>query len=317
LLTNIANAEGILNKSREEWIKKNAEEYTPDPDINICGSCKQQLPAEKVNGFLQEATHNFNMNKRKALELITQSANAVKDQLQQYKESAEALKVKIEETNIEINKTEANINALRENLQRAKTQPFTTNPKIDTLQAEHDAIFLPDIKTIDSGEITAQKTQLTNTIHEYKMELGKVETIKNMQQRIETLMAEETTYAQQLAELEKQEFLLQDFLKLKISNIEQQINSRFTFVKFKMFEQQLNGGEVECCECLLSGVPFTDANTAGKINAGLDIINTFANHYNMHAPIWIDNKESINTIIDVASQVITLNVSTDKFLTIK
>jgi hypothetical protein len=35
-----------------------------------------------------------------------------------------------------------------------------------------------------------------------------------------------------------------------------------------MFETQINGGEAECCEALINGVPFSDANTASKINAG-------------------------------------------------
>jgi peptidoglycan hydrolase CwlO-like protein len=74
--------------------------------------------------------------------------------------------------------------------------------------------------------------------------------------------------------VEKVQFVIERFNKLKIDTLESKINEKFKFVKFRMFETQINGGEAECCEALINGVPFSDANTASKINAGLDIINT-------------------------------------------
>jgi hypothetical protein len=76
-----------------------------------------------------------------------------------------------------------------------------------------------------------------------------------------------------------------------------------------MFELQINGGEIECCDALIDGVPFSDANTASKINAGLDIINTLCEFYQVTAPIFIDNRESIVNVIDIQSQIINLIVS--------
>lgn len=95
------------------------------------------------------------------------------------------------------------------------------------------------------------------------------------------------------ANVKKTQFVIENFNKLKIDTLEQKINSKFKFVNFKMFETQINGGEVECCDCLIYGVPFSDANTASKINAGLDIINTLCEFYQVTAPIFIDNRESI------------------------
>ena len=64
-------------------------------------------------------------------------------------------------------------------------------------------------------------------------------------------------------------------------------------------------------------VPFAVANTAGQVNAGLDIINALTRFYGVTAPIFIDNRESINEIIDTKSQVINLEVTDDKYLVIK
>jgi hypothetical protein len=75
-----------------------------------------------------------------------------------------------------------------------------------------------------------------------------------------------------------------------------------------MFATQINGGEVECCDALIDGVPFSDANNAAKINAGLDIINTLCEFYQVTAPIFIDNRESIVELIDCESQIVNLIV---------
>ncbi|HMZ95199.1 MAG TPA: ATPase, partial [Chitinophagales bacterium] len=71
------------------------------------------------------------------------------------------------------------------------------------------------------------------------------------------------------------------------------------------------------CEMMVNGVNFSDVNTAGKINAGLSIINVLVDYYNVSAPIFIDNKESINNPITCdKSQVVYLTVSNDSKLTI-
>lgn len=50
-------------------------------------------------------------------------------------------------------------------------------------------------------------------------------------------------------------------------------------------------------------------NSGARINAGIDIINTLSNHYEIKAPIFIDNRESTTRLIDTESQIINLVVS--------
>ena len=41
-------------------------------------------------------------------------------------------------------------------------------------------------------------------------------------------------------------------------------------------------------------MPFnSDLNTGHKVLAGLDIIKTFSKHYDMYAPVFVDNAESV------------------------
>ena len=96
--------------------------------------------------------------------------------------------------------------------------------------------------------------------------------------------------------------------------MENAINSKFELVKFRLFDTQINGGLIECCDTLVNGVPYADVNNAHKILAGLDIINTLIKFYNTSAPIFIDNRESINEIYSINTQIISLIVTTDSKL---
>ena len=70
-----------------------------------------------------------------------------------------------------------------------------------------------------------------------------------------------------------------------------------------------------CCETIYDGIEFNkDLNSSSKINVGLDIIDTISKHYGFKAPIFIDNAESVNKLINIETQLITLHVSLDNKL---
>lgn len=67
----------------------------------------------------------------------------------------------------------------------------------------------------------------------------------------------------------------------------------------------------EVCEVLgPDGAPYNGGlNNAARINTGVDIINTLSAHYGMTAPLFIDNAEAVNQLIDTPCQLIRLLVS--------
>lgn len=69
--------------------------------------------------------------------------------------------------------------------------------------------------------------------------------------------------------------------------MENKINSMFKTAKWKLFDIKINGGVSECCECLIGGVPHTDANSVARINTGLEIIDVFFRANGVSAPIFI------------------------------
>ena len=97
----------------------------------------------------------------------------------------------------------------------------------------------------------------------------------------------------------------------------ERINGLFSYVSFSFLKEQKNGGEKLTCFCTVNGIPYPDVNAAGKLNAGLDIINAICRTKGISAPIFIDNAESVNEIIPTISQVVNLRVSTHRTLTIQ
>ena len=143
-----------------------------------------------------------------------------------------------------------------------------------------------------------------------------LETIEKCIKRVDELKAEEKKTAKELADLEKVEFTIEGFQKKRMEMIEQAVNGRFSFVKFKLFETLVTGGEVPCFKTMVHGVPYSDANRAGQINAGIDIINALSATYGITAPIIIDNAECVNDFQPTEAQTIRLYVTKDPVLTI-
>ena len=100
--------------------------------------------------------------------------------------------------------------------------------------------------------------------------------------------------------------------------VEKPINKMFSIVQFKLFKKNINGGEEPCCIGMVNGVPYPDVNYAGKVQAGLDVIRTMSVMYDIQAPIFIDNRESVTAIPNMNTQIINLIKNKDyKELTIK
>jgi hypothetical protein len=110
--------------------------------------------------------------------------------------------------------------------------------------------------------------------------------------------------------LEKEKFEIETYIKQRVEKLEATINSYFKFVKFQLFETLQNGEIKECCEVLVNTngvyVPYSDANHAGRVNAGIDIINCFSIKYGIFLPIFVDFRESVTSLIETKSQIINL-----------
>ena len=140
------------------------------------------------------------------------------------------------------------------------------------------------------------------------------------EERIEELQQELRNIADKVSEQEKMLYLLEEFTKSKMTMVSKMINEKFSIVNWRLFDKQVNGAIVECCECTIDGIGINkDLNNGHRIVAGLDIINTLSKLYGVTAPIFIDNAEAVNdfNIPKMDAQMILLSVSDDKELKVE
>ena len=135
--------------------------------------------------------------------------------------------------------------------------------------------------------------------------------------RVNQLMEEQQKLNAQLADIEQQQDIAELYQQNADTMLENAINALFQHVTFRLFRTQVNGERLPFCECMMDGVPYQDLNTASRINAGIDIINTLSKQLNVYAPVVIDNAEAVNNLLPTTSQNILLYVNTSPQLVIQ
>lgn len=295
---------------REEWHKVNDKQYS---ESEVCPTCGQPLPAEQI----EQAKAKFNTARATALEEINAKGKAIKEEKEGYIATHDKLTKELDtllEKDKELVDEIARIN---------ESISDTTNNFADDIKAELDEINLRiaeaenkaqgGVDDIESKiypiqeQINAEKAKIA----EINKALAERDLAKRQKARIADLEADEKRLAIEYAELDKTAYLIEKFTKYKVDMLRAEVNSHFKYARFKLFEEQINGGIAECCEVTFKGVPYSDLNNAARIIVGIDIINTLCKLNDKYAPVIVDNSESITHIPQTVSQMICLIVSAE------
>jgi DNA repair exonuclease SbcCD ATPase subunit len=304
-----------LNQLREEWKNINSQQFIePEEGSFICPTCGQQLPQEEKEARLAEMKARFEADKKADLERNVIKGKSKKADFDRIQTESERIAQKNGEFEIRLMEIDKRIAEIDQELANQKeTEPdYSANAEYASLHKQIKALEAELSQPVEdkTSALLQKKREVQEKIDECNRILNNRTVAENTKKRIEELKAEERRLAQQITELEGHKYLCEQFTVAKVNLLEDKINSRFKYVKFKLFEIQINGGIAETCQALVNTngvyVPFDDANHAGKVNAGLDIINSLCSYYNVTAPIFIDFRESVSRIIETNSQVINL-----------
>jgi DNA repair exonuclease SbcCD ATPase subunit len=312
-----------MQKYRDEYKVVFEEPFNePDRENFVCPTCKQNLPEEDVEKQISGLLANFKSNKLKKLEEISNQGKWRKVKVEQLQDESDSLNIAIQNNEVELAKLDEEIKATQAVLNAEKNKElnvdYRSNTEYAALEDEIKKIEKNLLPVNQDGRVRQKREELQDRLQEINTVLSNKQVIEDSKSRIKELEDEERIFSQQIAELEGQEFLAEEFIKAKVSMLENKINNTFKYVTFKMFDIQINGGITETCQALIKGVPFADANNAAKYNAGIDIINALSKFYGTTAPVFIDNREGIIDLIDTDSQIINLIVSKeDKVLRVE
>ncbi|MEI6175069.1 MAG: ATP-binding protein [Bacteroidota bacterium] len=314
LLQKKTETEKAMLELRNQWKTINDKEYLFKEEDNFCPTCKQPLDPSAMADSEINPKLIFELWKSNRLSDITNEGQKLSVVLAQTNKNIEVTNNEISALVIEADELTAQLkSAMSTELQYVIAQD--TEPVQDHITRLELQIL--ESPKLDIESLKQHKSNVLSEINRLQTIMGAEEVIKRGKARINYLMGEEKTLSQQISDLEKQEFAMDAYTRCRMDTVESRINGKFNVVRFRMFNMLINAGIEEACDCLVGGVPYNDVNSAGKIQAGIDIINTLSKHYGISAPIWIDNRESTNKIPSTTSQVINLIVSTDKTLIIK
>lgn len=319
LESEITRIKALQDALREEWMTENARAF--DESATVCPYCGQPLPADRV----EESRKHFFAAKDAKLDEITAKGQKMGKEI----EELEKVLAKVRKATAEIESQEKETTDFIEECDKfLADHPEVTPATIDggNLESVIDidkkiADIKATISTDNAGDYNQELVKELQDIQDKRgqaqLRLSCRDQIKKCNEEIERLEKTGKDLAQQIADAEKEEYTVAQFTKTKIDECERRINGMFTMVKFRLFDYTIDGNEFETCVPLIDGTPFQVANTAKQVNAGLDIINALCKFNGVCAPIFIDNRESVNELIPTESQIINLVVTTDNELIVK
>lgn len=290
-----------------------------DPNSFICPTCKREYETDKIEEMKKQFENNLNVHKKSEQDAINKEGQAINLRLDENTKAREQIQQELPELNNNLDEITNRIAELEKAKENDTSFDITSLPEYNNKISEIEKLE-EKVKNLTNGDISYlqnRKLKISEEINKLNKILNEREIQEKTKERITELQNEEENISKKIQELEGEQYALEEFTKTKVELLENAINSKFEIVKFRLFDTQINGGLVECCDTLVNGVPYADVNNAHKILAGLDIINTLIKFYNTSAPIFIDNRESINKIYKIDTQIISLIVTTDSKLRIE
>lgn len=304
---------------RKRWQEVEAMEFTMGDDEGICPTCGQRLPDDMIERKREQLEKNFNLAKADKQDKLDSEASLIKEAQERVEALLETCKQDIETMKPQAEVAQERLEGARgmkveQQDYRKDNNWLTMSEKIDRLQAE-----LNDMGTMadDSQAIIEKKRQLMAKRDELMATLATEKELKEREQRVEELEKQQRSLNQQLADIERKDSQAEAFEHAVIADLERRVNELFPTVRFRMFETLINGNVRPTCQLTMHGVPYPDLSNSEKILAGLECVRAMQRHTNAHAPVIIDNCESVNRFPDdLGLQLILLYVSTDRQLTI-
>jgi DNA repair exonuclease SbcCD ATPase subunit len=319
--TLIEKHEKYLSEMRIKWGEIQKKKF--DGSLS-CPTCGKEFDPDKK----EEIIKHFNLEKSQNLEDLSKQGESFNEAIEGYKKDIEDSNKNKEEFLIKIEKLSKSLEKHKEEKEEiqeqiTKVESLTLcDKKLEEIKNLEEKIknIEDEIKNIgkeDNTQILEEKRAYSERLDELNTKLSKQGLNAKLDEKIKKYMDEEKELGKEFENQQEKLYLCDEYIKTYTNLVSDKINDLFTKIEFKLFDTQINGGIVETAEATYNGVPYGSLNSAAQINAGLDVINSLSKHYEKQIPIFVDNAESVNELVDVDSQLIRLVVSKYKNLRIE
>lgn len=317
----IKDLEQQLEDFRRRWEEVERLSFSWNAEEAVCPTCGQPLPQDQAEQKRVETEIRFNerkMQQQDALDEEGKKLAASKQRLQDLSAAARE----------EMATAERLMPEARERLSKAEAEPIEQADYHDAadwqrLSGEIDQ-RMKELEQTTQAQEPPQLAALRTEEQAYRKELRLLEqTIDRSKQideyvrREKELQKQRTTLSGDIARMQTRLEAAERLQLMEANDLQKRVNELFPSVRFRLSRELLNGREVGHCELSVDGVPYSGLSTSERINAGLELINALARHYNIVAPIVIDNAEAVNKVAPTLGQQILLEVSPAKKLNVE
>lgn len=303
---------------RKEWQECEAMEFVWDTTKETCPTCGQRFPQEDIEMLESDARNRFNTeksNKQNNLDRIAKELKTEADRIDVVKMSTAK---KIADLKAELDDAEEELKKVQETTAKQILVDYRNDADLQKVKqdicAKHEELQkLDEQKDTNAEETTKQLTEANNALSRERnglvYKLTQKEQMEKCEKRINELTEQKRTLNQQIADLEKQDYIAKQFQFAVIQDLQDRVNKLFPTIRFKMFNTLINGNVESTCVLTMHGVSYPNLSTSERIIAGLECIEAMCQFNQVFAPIWVDNSESITSVPQTTSQQILLVVS--------
>ncbi len=313
--------EQVMRSHKEkqaEYAKAEREQF--DETSAVCDKCGQALPEGKI----LDLKALFNERKSNRLTELTSAMNALieegkakasKTMLAEEKQKVVNLETVIAGNREMVSELNSSLDEYQKEVEASKLPPFETTDEYKQIKARIEELKSYVFAEPKTDSVDAKIADLRIAEAAITASIAALETATAQKARIAELEQEQKELSAQYEEAEHALYICEKFTRVKAKKLNNKINEHFKTVKFQLFRRNItNDGIDDICDVLVptatgAFVPFSDANKAARLNAGIEIIDVLGEYYGVELPIFVDNAESVTHIIPTKGQLIRLVVS--------
>lgn len=289
---------------RGQYRSLRAEEWSGEL---ACPSCRRPYAPEDIS----KARAAYNAHKRERLDAINAEGGRVAQEEREARQAQEIKAAALEEVLSQINAAKSEL--LSEEFPEPEEDPEMLRKRARLLEeiGERETklrALRADRADFEDG-VRVQIAQRDKQIHNIQMEIAAAGDTRRALARIAELQERQRAVADELERAERLLTLCDRYTRSMVALIEARVDGKFRLVRWKLFDEQINGGIADTCVPTVDGVPYADLNHAMRVNAGLDVVQTLGEFYGMTAPVFVDNAESVTELAAITAQTIRLVVS--------
>lgn len=300
-----------FNDKVKEWNNVNEKEFSYQ-QTDVCPVCGRLYTEEMKAREYENAVAEFNKNKSDILTKLQNEAAQIKQQMTVLKGNINTYE--------QITKAQDEDNVKKVQSEYEKLINERTEKQNQTWEAAAEKAILdkkladieaskPVVKVDATMEENKEKKKtLVSQRDELVNKIADEETNKRIDTEKEKLNNRSVELSQIIADCGEVINQIKAYKKAKINLVEQKVNSYFSIIRWKFYEQnKTNDDEKEICTAIdKDGIDYDNTNDGTIIDMGVDIISGISKASNIFVPLFVDRKESAEHIVPVEQQIIYL-----------